>query len=503
MRFLGAALLGVMLSLVLYELWDFDTRWFVTFLVGISAVAISMCLVRIFSDFLLVSTLFCLPLVTFSKWFAYEDIYAGALGIGVVDFLICGLYMSWFYRVFVTRVEPPPRFTRLDGLIVWFTLAHLLAAFGSQNPGYGLSATEFLVKYVLFYFYLSRHFGEHHLPWLLGAFAFTVLVDASLGSYQFATGSLVGIGLDRGAGGSQLDAQYHVPGTGSYHRATGTSYDSHTLGHLMAMIVPFPLVLCVIPGVRPALKLGCLAVSGAAFLTILFTLSRAAWFSCAIGLAVGGVLIIVLWREREVIIALAAAVVLAALVAPFIAGVAYDRLANAPTDVLTYRYWQYAVGWHVFTLYPLFGVGPGNWLQALRRYDFAGLELISLHNALLYIAVEVGTVGLLAYLGTMANVMLRLFALARRRRDIVGRLALAPLVSMVITLLDGLTEPAFREPNAFLMFWLLVSLSVALPRLPLGAGAILMTPLRPAGPTPASGPTPGILAGGAAGWNGK
>src|SRR5262245_39220021 len=101
-----------------------------------------MCLVRIFSDFLLVFTLFCLPLSSFHKWFwpsAYAEyergnlVYNGVLGIGLIDFTLIGLYASWFYRIFVSREQKLPTINWLDGLILWFLLAHLVSTVGTPD----------------------------------------------------------------------------------------------------------------------------------------------------------------------------------------------------------------------------------------------------------------------------------------------------------------------------------------------------------------------------------
>ena len=106
-RLLGVIALGFAFALGLYQIWELDTRWFVVTLVGIAGIGIAMCLVRIFSDFLLVAGLFCLPLSAFHKWIwpsnyaEYERgnfVYSGVLGIGLIDFvldwLICKLVLS-------------------------------------------------------------------------------------------------------------------------------------------------------------------------------------------------------------------------------------------------------------------------------------------------------------------------------------------------------------------------------------------------------------------------
>ena len=197
-RLLGVAVLGFILSLALYQVWQLEPRWSAVVVIAVTAVAFSMCMASIFSDFLLVASLFCLPVASFVK-FIWPDgysvsenvvvAYSGLNNIGLIDFVIAGLYLSWFYRLFVVRrVSASWHFNRLDAFVIWFVAANIVATFGSVDPRLGLGATTYYLKYVLLYFYLSRHFEERHLPWLLAAFGFTVAVETLLGGYQFATG---------------------------------------------------------------------------------------------------------------------------------------------------------------------------------------------------------------------------------------------------------------------------------------------------------------------------
>ncbi len=408
LAFLGTVLLGLSLSLGLYQVWDLELRWIVVVFVAIAAVAVSMCFARKFSDFLLIVTLFSLPFATFTKWIlapesgeAGQGAIIGTFGIGMIDFLLIGLYMSWFYRVFITREQELPRLNFLDGLILCYILAYLLAAIGSHSAAAGFGATEFLLKHAMFYFYVSRHLKERHLPWLLAAFAFTISIEALLASYQFSTGKLVGLALDKGAGGSELNSEYEVPGV-EITRATGTSYDSHMLGDFVGAMLPFALVLLFTPRLRPLLKLGCLAASAGAVLIVILSLSRTAWITTAAVLPIGVILILFVWRERQVVPALAGVLLVAALVTPFVAQFVYERFANSPQETISTRFDQFKVAWYIFTLHPLFGVGPANYLEALKLYDYIGMvalnsetgqfsqELLPVHNGLLLHAAEVG-----------------------------------------------------------------------------------------------------------------
>ena len=471
------ALLGAGFAYAFSQVWELDVRWFAVVLTGLTAISVAMCLVRVLPDFLMVSTFFCLPIASFAKWFwpsGYADrhgdiVFVGVFGLGILDFTLIGLYAIWACRIFVVRTVPLPRVTALDGLVLWVIMAHLLATIGSRDPELALSATEFFVKNALFYVYVSRHFQGRHLPWLLAALAFTILVETLLGSFQFATGKLLGIALDKGAGGSAVNFEAVVPGTEGYHRATGTSYDAHTLGTLMAMVLPFPFVLSLSPRLPPPLRLACIAGSGMSVLVILMSLSRSAWLGSATGLVAGVFIILIIWRERHLVPALAGGLTLIALMMPFVARFAYERFANSPYGTVSTRLDQYRIAWRVFTEFPAFGIGPGNWINVYQRYDYLWLpndnSMNLVHNVVLWIAIEIGVFGLVPYLLLLGGVMLRLLNTARARRDVPGRLALACLIALIAFTVTGMTDPAYREPNVFLMFWLHVALSVALPRI--------------------------------------
>jgi O-antigen ligase len=232
-------------------------------------------------------------------------------------------------------------------------------------------------------------------------------------------------------------------------------------------------------------------------LIVIMTQSRTGWISTAAGLSVGVILILVLWRERQVLPALAGLVLLAALVTPFVANFIYERFANSPQETITTRFDEFKVAWYIFTLHPWFGVGPANYIHALTLYDYIGMvnldpetgelgpELLPVHNGMLLHMAEVGIFGLLAYLSILINIAWRLFLMIRVRRDIPGRLALAALLGIMTIVLNDQFIVGFHQPEVFLTFWLLVALGVALPHMPRGAAAFLLAPPRPSA-TPAA-----------------
>jgi len=95
--------------------------------------------------------------------------------------------------------------------------------------------------------------------------------------------------------------------------------------------------------------------------------------------------------------------------------------------------------------HPIFGVGPGNYIEAVKHYDTEWLQLLPVHNVVLWIATETGLLGLSCYLMIVISGLKRFWRAFSERRDLAGRLAMAGFIALVANLLDGLTEPLFRN----------------------------------------------------------
>jgi O-antigen ligase len=116
--------------------------------------------------------------------------------------------------------------------------------------------------------------------------------------------------------------------------------------------------------------------------------------------------------------------------------------------------------------HPIFGVGPGNYMEAMKRYDTLWLDELPVHNVMLWIANETGLLGLGCYLMIVISGLKRLWRSFSERRDLAGRIAMACFIALIAHLLDGMTDPLFREPSVFAMFWIIMSLAVAIPNFP-------------------------------------
>jgi len=474
-QYVSVAIAAVLFSVALHYVWDLEPRWLVVVSGGVALVSISMCFAVIFSDFLLVILFFTLPLSSFVKWFfpaGYDRtelgqlVYAGVIGLGPMDFILVGLYFAWFYRIFIERTAVLPRLNGIDVWVIALLGCHLFSTIGAVDPVLGIHADQYFAKFALFYFYVSRHLRRAHLPWLIAAICVTISIEAALGAFQYSTGRWLGIALDKGAGTSEIDYQYVVPGLESRTRATGTTYDSHALGDFVAMMLPFPLILFLKPAQWRPMRLVFAIVAALAILTIALSLSRSAWLACAIALVLGILLMLFVWRDAEV-----ARMVLVCTLFGIIAlwvgwSFLYERFELSPIETLTERFGQYEVAFDIIKTYPIFGVGPGNYMHAFKRFDFLWLgQELPVHNVLMWVTTETGILGLVCFLGLIISAVRRLVVLFFTHRDLLARLAMATLLAITIHLLNGLTDPTFREPSVWTMFWLTMALAFALTKL--------------------------------------
>lgn len=473
-RFPAVALAGALFALTLIPIWNLPARWFAVVVAGLGMVSASLIFVRKFDDFLLVAHLFLLPLASFQKWL-FLDGYpgelreaaplSGAVSIGITEFLLLGMYVIWFVRIFVTRTLPMPRLGKMDFLILLFMLANLVSILNAADLFLGMLAVLGLLRYFLLYFYFSRRLHARHLRWIAVAFAFAIATESALGLFQYKTGMLRGLMIDKGAGSEGINYQYEVPGIEDLTRATGTSYDSHTFGLFLTMLLPFPLVVLFSNrafGLRTRLEsLALLSVGGAA---VFVSFSRSAWLTCgATCLLV--CFVFVLWREKHVLIKIGCLVFLVVVPTPSIAGYIATRFAYEGTQNLEARYDQFPVAWSMWKDHFLIGQGIGNYMVKLQEYQLPGALDQPVHNVFLWIAADTGVFGVVTFYAIIFAALWQLGRLIHARRGPLDLMAVGMFAALSAYVVDGLTNPLFRESLVYTMFWLALALSVALPRI--------------------------------------
>ena len=472
-RYLVPILLGSLFGLVLYRIWSLPGRWFVVTIAGLLLISISMVMIYRFSDFLLIFLMFSIPLSGFCKWMFLKSYtrevadvapLSGCIGLGITDFILVGLYLLWFVKIFVTKEERLSRLTGIDKLVLLLVVSYIISLLGAPHLSLGLFATGHLIKHVMIYFYVSRHIKRHHIRWFMAAIFCAIVLQASLGIIQNRTGKLAGLMIDKGAG-KYINDQYIVPGIENITRATGTTYDSHALGLYLAMLIPYAFVFSVY---THSIKWGHRLLSGLAFLlaaaTLVITFSRSGWLSCGFSLCVT-IAVFFKWRDKYIIPTLIGAFIISLPLAPWAISHMYERLFHAPDHIMTTRYDQYWVALRIWRDHFLFGNGAGNYMEALKTYRTSSNMLLPVHNVFLWVAADTGLFGVVAFFGVIFSAIRRLWKLVKVKHTLFSRVALAALTGLVAYLLDGLALPLFRESVVYMMFWFTIALSVALPQI--------------------------------------
>ena len=466
---------GAVLAFVAYQLWSLDTQYLVAIVAAIVLASFSMVFLPRFPDFLLV-TMFCsIPLASFNKSFffipwvhgaAAKSVmrYSGIVSVAVPDILLTALYIIWGFKIIALRTAPLPHLQRADVFPLLLVLAYMCSIPGSAYPTAAVFGLYYLVQHVLYYFYLSRHVEIKHFPWIVLAVCFAIVPEAVLGVFQYLSGKLLSLAWTRGAASGDINQQYVVPGIENIKRATGTLFDSHSFGIYMAMLTGFPFVMALRRFARPASRIFWGLNFVIACMANVLSFSRSAWASVAIALIlVWGVHLI--WGQRQILLPTVLFALLLLILSPLYVPLIYERISSAGPKLLTGRFEQFPVAWDMWKDHFLFGAGVGNYMDLLKYYNRPGVLVLPVHNVFLWIGAESGLLGVVGFFGMLFGAMLRCWRVAMRQREPVCVLALAVLGALLAYFLDGLTDPLFREPTVYLMFWVCIGLSAALVRI--------------------------------------
>lgn len=472
-QYIYIILLGATFSVLLSRVWSLEPRWFIVVVAGIVLLSISMMFSSKFSDFITISFLFVVPLSGFEKWLFLglmseetvgSVIYSGLVGIGPLEFVLVGMYASWFFRVYVDRTAPPFTFVRMDYWVLALLSAYILSIWDSPSPMMGAFAVEYLLKHILVYFYLSRNLKTRHIKWLILAVFAAIILESSIGIVQNRTPYLHGLARDKGALDTERQSQYYVPGIEEQQRAEGTLYDSHALGLYFAMMLPLPFLIAASKGMKARIRAASAFVFMLGIAGLITTFSRSAWLSFFISFLFMLMFIHFKWREKHIIPVMVIFSVPGVLVSPWVLDYVYTRFSSAPIEILTTRFEQYGVALDVWLDNFLFGYGVGNYLEALKLYNYSWALELPVHNVFLWNAAETGLFGVLTFYGMIIYAIRILWKIVTAGNGLEERLSLAFLIALFAYLLDGLTDPLFREPVVYMMFWVIISVAVCLGR---------------------------------------
>lgn len=461
-------LAGITFALATWSIFSLEFRFGAAVSLALIVISIGMMSIYWLEDFLLYALFLNIPFSGFGKWLFVQPVVAVAKGInfGLAEIVLIVAYTHWFFQIFAARSRPLPKLGVFDTLFGVLFVAQCLSFLGAPDRALAFFDIVYNVKFYLIFFYIAHKIERRHLKVIVVLLMLGLLVEGPLALYERLTGN-VGIGRTKGdVAAAEFGNQYEVPGLEQI-RAEGTTKDSHTLGEYLAMLLPLPLAYVVMRQLKPRIRL---PLAGALLIGIgglVVTFSRAGWFSFALASAFLLWLAVFVWRQGQALFITLSLGFAVSLLYPKIFEYAIVRIFEAPGEIMQSRYDMNWTALNIMREHFLFGYGPGNYLEALSdpNINVIGPDWLPVHNAFLYIASESGIFAALAFFAMIWVAMLRCWRQRRHPDLLIRGLATAMCAGFLAYLLDGLTNPTFKEVVPYMLFWIYLGLSAALPRL--------------------------------------
>lgn len=458
-----------MFALPIWKIMGLPSRYVIAISCGVLAISLGMAFINHVEDLLIYALVFNIPFGRFGKWLftsQVKDIHglaAQGIAVGMLELLLAVSYLIWFIQIFVVRNESFPKMRKTDYFALLLITIHVLSLIGA--PAMMLAAFDliYITKYILLYFFISKKVQRRHLPIIVPILLSALVVEAGLASYEYVTGN-VGIGLAKG-NLDNIGSQPVVPGF-DVSRAAGTTNDSHTLALYLGMLLPLPLVFVMQPFFKLFHRMAIFCLLCVGGLTLLITFSRSGWlsFAMAASFAVGYVMI--RWKQGQAILVFVAMMMLAGLVYPKGLQYVHERMVNAPSKLLSERYEINKTALEVWRHHLFLGCGPANYKYALEDPNIRseGSHIYLVHNMILMILTEVGFLGGLAFFGMVLTTIMNCHRALSCEDDWTRSLALGIITGVLAFLLDGLTDPMFKQAVPYALFWTYVGIGSAFDR---------------------------------------
>ena len=404
-------------------------------------------------------------LVAFAMYLPIEYCVRDVLGLSLLAsvweelFIAIGIFMVLWRRA-LKQTESLNRETPVDAWILLFMgVGFALMSLVRPYPEVAFAGYRIVVQYMVWFFIIIRLVEtDRDFQVLYISFCLLLLGLALHGIYQYVIGVEIPIHWV-----SQTEM-------GVRTRVFSITGSPNILGALMVLLAPLAasgIYYCRKAGV----KLLCLAVTGCAFLTVLFTFSRGAW----IGMMVA-VVLFALFVDKRLIALMAAGISLVLVAVPSITSrITYLFTQDfAEASAVGGRAMRWELGRTLLTeSHPWLGFGLGRYggavamnnqiLDATEEFDYFYLD-----NYYLKTMVEMGYLGFIFY--CLLLVVLAIWSiraiqqsaprLALQDGDPVVRgigsyrvLAAALFAGMMGVLVHCLFENIFEEPYMTSYFW--------------------------------------------------
>jgi hypothetical protein len=408
----------------------------------------------------------------------------------------------FLYLIWVKQLVTYPRIRIVRSRIVWLIVAFLilsvLATVIGLDPANSVRKLFNVINFVIVFFLTIQLVREQiHVKAIASALFYAGALLALMGIAQVTFAYLLGGGISGASRVAQINQMITTLTEGSavvdrvadwsrwwrYNnwyatafgsiRATGTAWTPMAFAQMLYFSF-FPALTLALswPKQRGRIWFLWLVLIEAA--AMVATFSRGAW----IGTIVGCMVIGFFYLQRRVRVTRSAAkrfilmgflaALLVVLLAPGqlqMAGLAAFQSAFSPeVNVSQFdtsnqaRFGTYRTGLTLIATHPLLGVGPGNYANAASSGEGA-----TSHNLYIDIAVEMGMVAAIVYIGILIISLFNHVYVARRSQEwYVKALSVGWTASIVALVFYWGFTSYFFEPKLNMMLWLLLGVGVAL-----------------------------------------
>lgn len=410
-------------------------------------------------EFLLVAALaFVIP-VNLDVHFLFQPHIGGAPSISISASLLCliGLYAVKAYRYKTNQISP---LIIYDRTLVWasvlFMVSGILSLWNARHMDLVFfEEIRLITLFMTMLLVMNLRSGK-----LLHVFVIFLAIAASvqgtIATLQFVSGTSLGLEMFGGRDLVELNIGKVVS------RATGTIGHPNVLGYYLEMMFPLTLALFFVEK-KFWLRLFYFAAAASTLLGIICTISRGAWVTVPVS---GLIVFLVLYRKK--LFRLSTAVEVGVLAAMLIVAMYFAfptikmRLLGDDHQSSSTRMPLNYAALSIIEQYPVLGVGLNNFSEVFHDYDTTRLSRVFtmrkivdgrivehrhkhvVHNHILWVWTEVGTLGLIAFLWLFAAAFKVALSTWKRADEWSQAVMLGCMTGFIAQFIHGMVDPGFR-----------------------------------------------------------
>ena len=373
---------------------------------------------------------------------------AASVNISLSMLTVFVLYILLFYNYTGSGDES---LFQKNRILFWaplfYIITGILSFINAEYPGLVFLELIRLTTLFLIFFLVMNLKNEKQIRIFIFFLSVGVFIEGAIALIQYKTGSTLGLEI---IGEAELVEQRLALGF-MFSRATGTTAHPNILGYYFEILIPIIFAMLLVEE-KGSMKFWYFIAMLFGFGGILVTLSRAAWITLPVSLPL---VFFSLYGKR--LFEIKTGVVLFIVGIFFIIGL-YFAYPTIERRLLAddYRSAQSRIPLNLASLsiikqYPVLGVGLNNFAEVFKRYDTTGKSRIfkgykqMVHNLYLAVWVDVGTLGLVAFLWIFVSSFIiagkLLFKVSQWQRGLLVGIT----AGLLAHLIHGLFDPGFRS----------------------------------------------------------